>query len=39
VPEGEPPRFRTADLERELDVVPLYQVMDERYTVYFKIKT
>ena len=37
VPDGEPLQFRTVGLEKELDVSPLYQVLDERYTVYFKV--
>ncbi len=37
VAEGEPLQFKTAGLENEMDVSPLYQVMDERYTVYFKV--
>jgi DUF1680 family protein len=35
--DGEPLQFRTQGLEKELAVSPLYQVLDERYTVYFKV--
>ncbi len=31
-------QFRTIGSDRSLKVSPLYQVMDERYTVYFKVK-
>ena len=37
VNEGEPLQFRTNGLAKELEVSPLYQVLDERYTVYFKV--
>lgn len=37
-PDGEPLQFRTKGLAKELEVSPLYQVLDERYTVYFKVK-
>ncbi len=37
ISDGEPLQFKTAGLEKELDVSPLFQIMDERYTVYFKV--
>ena len=34
---GEPLQFTTRGLKQELTVSPLYQILDERYTVYFKV--
>jgi DUF1680 family protein len=34
---GEPLQFATRGLKHELAVSPLYQILDERYTVYFKV--
>jgi DUF1680 family protein len=37
VEDGEPLQFKTRGLAQELPVSPLYQILDERYTVYFKV--
>jgi DUF1680 family protein len=34
---NEPLQFTTHGLKQELPVSPLYQILDERYTVYFKV--
>jgi DUF1680 family protein len=34
---SDPLRFRTAGQLEAIDLKPLYQVMDERYTVYFQV--
>jgi DUF1680 family protein len=35
--EGDSLQFKTQGLSQELAVSPLYQILDERYTVYFKV--
>ena len=34
---GRPLEFRTTGQERDLDLVPFYRLMDERYGVYWRI--
>jgi hypothetical protein len=34
---GQPPAFRTSGQERDVDLVPFYTLVDERYAVYWKV--